>query len=122
MITSIVFLYLLSSLLIAITAFVYSNILILPGEIFGKLYGKLDVFFKTDERAAEGKPVHPVFKMIMQCEKCVSGQMALWIFMICIFPKYMDACFIYIIPHILFIGLTIFLTLIIKKLYTKYIK
>lgn len=106
--------YILFSILIAITAFVYSYVLIQPGEIFSKLYLKLDVLFKTDRRAFNGLGPHPLFKMIMWCEKCVAGQLSIWIFLIYAWPKYLNYNFIWIIPHILFVALTIFLTIIIK--------
>ena len=105
---NIIGLYLLASLLIAVTAFVYSYVLTQPGEFFGKIYGKLDILFKTDARVSEGKGVHPLFKMIMWCEKCVAGQMAFWIFLACTWRLYLHREFIFVIPHILFIGLSIF--------------
>lgn len=114
--------YLLMSLLIAITAFVYSYVLVQPGEIFAKLFLKLDLFFNSDKRACQGKGPHPLFKMIMRCEKCVAGQMAMWIYLAYNWHQYLQKNFITLIPHILFIGLSIFLTLVIKKFYLKHIE
>lgn len=116
-----IILYFVVSILIAITAFVYSYVLVQPGEIFAKIFLKLDLFFKSDERRAQGLGVHWLFKMIMWCEKCVAGQLALWIYLICCWPWYLQGYFIMIIPHFLFVGLTIFLTLVIKKIYLKHI-
>lgn len=117
-----ILLYVFSAMIIAITATTYSTILVLPGEIFGGLYGKLDILFKTDKRNEQGKGIHPIFKMIMQCEKCVAGQMALWGGLVYAWRYYSNDCFQLILPHIGFIGLSIFLTLITKKIYTTKIK
>jgi len=117
-----ILLYVFSAMIIAITATTYSTILVLPGEIFGGLYGKLDILFKTDKRNEQGKGIHPIFKMIMQCEKCVAGQWALWSYLIYMFPIYKEGVWILVLPHLGFIGLSIFLTLITKKLYNTYIK
>lgn len=114
--------YLIHALLIAITAFVYSYILVQPGEFFSKLFLILDKFFETDKRAAEGLPPHPLFKMIMRCEKCVAGQMAFWIYLVYCLPYYLECQFDLIISHILFVGLSIFLTLITKNIYIKHIQ
>lgn len=111
-------LFLLTSMLIAITAVVYSYVLTQPGEIFAGLYKRLDTWFKTDERQMKfGKGPHPLFKLLIWCEKCVAGQWSLWIFLICAWPWYQRGYLILIIPHVLFIGLTIFLALCIKKFY-----
>jgi len=107
---------------IAITAFTYSYILTQPGELLGKVYGKLDSFFKTDKRISEGKGLHPIFKMVIACPKCVSGQMALWIYLFYNYKNYSFGLSIFIstlITHVLFIGTTIFLTSIINSLYQK---
>ncbi len=114
--------YLLSALLIAITSVVYSYILTQPGEIFGWLFGKLNEFFKTDERTSQGLGPHPLFKMIMWCEKCVSGQMSLWLFLIINWKYYAEGVFIIVIPHAFFVTLSIFLSLTIKKIYNKHIE
>lgn len=114
----------IATIFIAITAFVYSNILTQPGEIFGTLYGILDNFFKTDQRSCSGKGLHPIFKMIMACEKCVSGQLSFWFFMAHYYNGYLSGTqsFIYnAFEHVLFTCTTIFITTIIKSLYEKYI-
>lgn len=113
------------TIFIAITAFTYSYILTQPNEIFGKLYGIFNTLFKTDKRISAGKGVHPLFKMIMWCEKCVSGQMALWIFLAFHYNYYLINLSLAIqtlITHIIFIGTTIFLTVIIKSIYIKKIE
>lgn len=114
--------YLLGAVLIAITAFVYSYLLTQPGEFFGKAYGFFNWLFMTDKRIQKGKGIHPIFKMIMYCEKCVAGQLATWIFLSYTFDYYVAGNFIVVVPHILFVGLSIFLTPIIKHFYTKYIE
>lgn len=115
----------IATIFIAITAFTYSYILTGPNEIFGWLYGKLNEIFKTEKRKKSAKGVHPIFKMIMACEKCVSGQMSLWIYLAWNYENYFHGirCALYNgIEHVLFIGTTIFLTIIIKSIYTKYIE
>jgi len=114
----------IATIFIAITAFVYSNILTQPGEIFGNLYKKLDEFFNTDKRSCTGLGLHPIFKMIMACEKCVSGQLAFWFFMAHYYNGYLSGThsFIYnAFTHIGFTCTTIFITTIIKSLHEKYI-
>lgn len=107
----------LTALCVAIVGYTYSNILTQPGEIFGKLYGKLDEFFQTDlRRSCQGKGPHPLFKMIMHCEKCVSGQLALWGFILFIYPDYSIRIGLL---HILFIGLSIFFATIVKSIHEK---
>jgi hypothetical protein len=115
----------IATIFIAITAFTYSYILTGPNEIFGGIYGKLNLFFKTDKRHDLGKGFHPIFKMIMACEKCVSGQLSLWIYLAWHYQNYFHGikCALYNgIEHILFVATTIFLTTIIKSIYTKYIE
>ena len=114
----------IATIFISISAFVYANILSQPGEVFGKWYGFLNNLFQTDKRIVEGKGLHPIFKMIIGCEKCVSGQLAFWFFMAHYYNGYLSGThsFIYnVFEHILFTCTTIFLTTIIKSLYEKYI-
>jgi hypothetical protein len=114
--------YFLLSFLISITAFVYSYILTQPTELFSGLYRLLDSVFKTDERNNKGLGMHPLFKLLIGCEKCVSGQWALWIYLILNFKNYLNLEFTGIIFHLLFIGLTIFTTTAIKSIYKKHIE
>lgn len=113
--------FFLLSFLISVTAFVYSNVLTQPSEIFSNLYGRLDSFFENDRRYVHGLDQHPIFKMVIGCEKCVSGQMSLWIFLFFNYKNYLAFEFSTIIYHALFIGLTIFTTTIIKSIYSKHI-
>lgn len=69
------------SLLIALFAFVYAYLLTRPNALFNGLYNRADVFFKTDERLRNGKPLHPLFMLLIHCEKCIAGQVALWLFL-----------------------------------------
>jgi hypothetical protein len=121
MINVIIF-YTFSAIVLAIGAFIYSNILTGTGEVLGWLYGFLDRLFKTDERAAEGKGIHPLFKMLMQCEKCVAGQWGLWSFLIYVWPLYKQGNWILFLPHLGFIFLSIFFAIIVKKIYVTRIK
>ncbi len=115
----------IATIFIAITAFVYSNILTEPGEIFGKLYGFLYDLFQTDKRARLGASFHPIFKMIMACPKCVSGQLSFWYFMAHYYTGYssgIQSFFYNAFEHVLFTCTTIFITIIIKSIYEKYIQ
>ena len=111
--------FFLLSFLISITAFVYSNILTQPTELLSSAYRYLDTLFQNDKRYCNGLDMHPIFKMIIGCEKCVSGQMALWIFLFFNYKNYFELSTL--IYHVLFIGLTIFTTTIIKSIYSKHI-
>lgn len=111
--------YFTLSFLIAVLAFVYSYILSQPGEPFGLLNKWLYRFFENDKRMQEGKELHPLYKLLIGCEKCIAGQIALWCFLLLNYSEYtIKALF----PHILFVSLTIFLTVIIKGLYKKTIQ
>lgn len=107
----------LISAVIAIIAVMYSVVLSRPGEIFGWLYDKLNTWFNERNpckgtREQRGLGPHPVFKLLIGCFKCVAGQWAFWIFLIYCWPVYN---MFFIIPHLLFVGLTIFFSLIIYK-------
>jgi hypothetical protein len=111
-------------ILIAIFAFVYSNILTQPSEILSGVYRKLYVFFNSDNRIMNGKQLHPLFKVLIHCEKCIAGQLALWFtlfgswFEILINENYLDV----FIKVFLSITFTILTTITIKGIYNKYIK
>lgn len=113
--------FFLLSFLISVTAFVYSYILTQPTELLSSVYRCLDALFKNDKRYSKGLDMHPIFKMIIGCEKCVSGQMALWIFLFFNYKYYLALEFSTLIYHALFIALTIFTTTIIKSIYSKHI-
>lgn len=104
------------SLLIAITAVVYSYILTRPGQALSWAYNKLDVFFKTDERAREGKDVSGWFMVLMYCEKCVAGQWANILYLYFYWYNYL------LLQHVFFMAVTILLSSLIKNLYVKYIE
>lgn len=111
--------YFFYSLLTAIAAFTYSYILTEPGEFFGKIHMWISDYFKNDQRMNEGQPLHPLYKMIIGCEKCVAGQIALWSFLAFNYDNYsIKAAF----AHVLYVSLTIFLAAVIKGIYIKTIK
>lgn len=111
--------YFISALLLAIFAFVYSYVLTKNGEVLGTVYKKLYHLFKSDQRASDGLPRHPLFKVLIDCEKCVGGQWALWSFLLYQYKYYSLEM---VLPHLLFITLTIYLTIIIKSTYIKFIE
>ena len=56
--------------LCAVSGFVYTTILTDPGEIFDNLYSFLQRRFEATRPK--------LFKVLIGCERCVSGQLALW--------------------------------------------
>lgn len=109
------------SLLIAIFAFVYSYILTQPQMLLNSTYRRLDVFFKTKERKEKGKPIFWLFKIILQCEKCVAGQIALWLYTFTHIDEYIENPIEIFFLHLAFITVTIFIVSVIKNIYTKHI-
>ena len=109
-------------ILIAIFSFIYSNILTQPSEILSGIYRKLYLFFDSDKRMMEGKPFHPLFKVLIHCEKCVSGQLALWF---TLFGNWFSVLITHdafvIVKILLSITFTILTTMTIKGIYNKYI-
>ena len=87
-------------LLIAIFGYVYTNILTDVDMILNFVYNQLD------QRITKHRWL---FHMIIHCEKCVSGQVALWIYLITNFHKYN------LLQHIFFITYTILIVEIIKQ-------
>lgn len=98
--------------LIACLAYVYSVVLTDANQLLNPLYKRLYIYFKTDERINEGKDYHWLFKILIHCEKCVSGQWALWTYLA---MNYLNYNFFY---HLFFISYTITITILITK-YTK---
>jgi|SRR3972149_4608034 len=114
--------YFILSLLIAVVSFVYTNILTGNGEAFGWLYKRMYHLFKSDERESKGLPRHPLFKVLIDCEKCVAGQISFWSFLIIHYNEYLKVSFLLALQHLLFVGLTIFFTIIVKSFYKKVIE
>ena len=105
--------------LIAVFSFTYTNILT---DIFPPLnwiYRVLYHLFGTDERAKMGLEPHWFFKIIIFCEKCNAGQIALWSFLWINRIDFIIDPVQTICKLILFISFTIFTTLAIKLIYTK---
>lgn len=115
MINAIIF-CLLMPFAIAFCAVTYTYILTQPGMFFYSIYHHLDIFFKTDERALEGKGPHWIFMIIIYCEKCFGGQVAFWLFLYFNFYRYN---FVIFLMHIFCTLFTIFLSSIIKHKYIK---
>jgi hypothetical protein len=116
-----ILLFCFCSLLISVIAVVYSYVLTFPGEIFFNLYKLLHKAFQTDEREAKGLYPHPIFKLLIACEKCVAGQIALWSYLALMWPAYLKFKIAAVaFGHIGFVAMTIFLTVIMKKLYQNY--
>jgi hypothetical protein len=99
--------------LIAVVAFVYTNILTQPEQLFAPLYKRLNSLFKSDERQRQGKSKHPLFMVMIHCEKCVAGQLSLWLY-VCYHTHDYNA-----IQHVLFVAFTIFIAHTIKQLNSK---
>lgn len=108
------------SVLISIFSFVYTYILTQPDHLLNGTYKRLYSFFKTDERLAENKSVHWLFKILMYCEKCNAGQIACWLYLFNNLHNYYLHPVRTFLFHLSFITLSIFLTSIIKNTYTKH--
>jgi hypothetical protein len=111
--------FIFQALFIACTAVVYSCALTQPGEIFAKWHDFIYNATGVEKRITEGKPMPALYKVLVFCEKCISGQMALWIFLIQNFSFYRLGIWTIIVQHILFIGFTIFLSIVVKFIYNK---
>lgn len=100
------------SFLIAISAFVYTNILTEPEMLFNSLYNYLDVIFTGKYRF--------VFKILIHCEKCLSGQLAFWIYLWVNYNFYLSNNFLSAgLNHIFFISFTILIATILNIIYKK---
>lgn len=97
--------------LIAVLCFVYSTILTEENAILNSFYNRMYNVFKTDERASQGKPIHPVFMILIHCSKCVSGQVSFWCFLLLNYSNYN------IVLHFFFVSFVIFTNAFIHELY-----
>ena len=105
--------------LIAVFSFVYCIVLTEPEMLLNGLYKWMDGLFATDLRAEFGKGKHWLFKVLIACEKCNSGQIALWLFLYKNWYYYIIDPFQTLLNHVFFISFTIFLTTIVKITHTK---
>lgn len=110
--------YFIYSFLIAVFSFIYSNVLTDNGELLNGLK-KLLYKLNDEEKLNAGLGYHWLYKVLIFCEKCISGQIALWSFLIIHFHEYRNGSFVLVFPHLLFITLSIFFAVIIKSFYTK---
>lgn len=95
------------SFLIAIAAYVYTNILTDVDMIFNWVYNKLDEKIKY----------RWIFHVIIHCEKCVAGQLSLWVFLFYHYKDYSKLTVDTLLLHIFFITFTILSTIFIKFLH-----
>jgi hypothetical protein len=111
------------AILIAVASVTYSNILTQPNAIFNPLYNKLYNYFKTDERRGNGKPYHPLFMLLIHCEKCIAGQAAFWLY-ICVYAPNSfgrpSGALVTVLQLIFFTTFTIFSASIISIIYKKH--
>lgn len=91
----------IESLLIALIAYVYAVILTYDGMLFNGVYLRFERWFPEW-----------LFYPLIGCVYCVSGQMALWYYLIKFWSEYN------FIDHILFISITIFTVELIVKILT----
>lgn len=117
--------YFILSFLIAVLAYVYTNVLTEPDEILSGWKSWLNNKLNDEERLSNGLGYHPLYKVLVHCEKCFAGQVALWVYLILSFETYKDSVFIpkvlffLVFKHVCFITLTILTTIIIKKIVEK---
>jgi hypothetical protein len=110
------------AILIAVLAFVYSNLLMQPDAMLNGFYNRMDVRFKTDERKQNGKGRHWLFMITVHCEKCIAGQLAFWLFPFFNYIGYILNPVYTSLVHLLFVAFAIFSAAIIHGIYNKYIK
>jgi hypothetical protein len=99
------------SVMIALVAFVYSEMLTEPGMILNWIYKLLDKHLPTF-----------LFKPLIGCFKCVGGQLSFWAFLVLFSNQYRHVplgvdVFKLVFIHIYFVCLTIFFTEIICKIH-----
>jgi hypothetical protein len=97
--------FIIISFCIALSGYTYSIILTDPGMILDKWF----IFLQSMLEEKHEK----WFNVLVNCPKCVSGQLALWGFF---FTPYFTG-FNSIHLHILFIVITIWFTLVLNKFY-----
>ena len=91
------------ALKIAVVGFVWSGILVQPGELF-------DWVPRVICRMTNNEKIH---KVTFACEKCFSGQLAFWSYLMIHFEDY-DLS-----THIYFTFLTMFFVALLTKLWKK---
>jgi len=111
--------YLLISLLIGGCSFVYTNLLMEPDQLFGKLYKKAYNMFECDKAMIEGRSYHPLFKILFHCEKCNAGQIALWYYLFSNLKNYFTINTALI--GITFILFSILTAAVVRGIYNRYI-
>lgn len=87
--------------------------------ILNWLYNWLWAVFKNDERTNGG---HWIFKIIIGCEKCLAGQISLWLFLYLNYQQYLYAPLETAMAHILSVVFSIFCAATLLGVYTKYIE
>lgn len=92
---------LLQAMGVALVAFVYAEVLTLPGMLLNGWYNWL-------ERKAPGY----LFKPLAGCYKCVAGQLALW----CYVYNYWQVYSLQV--HVFYVCFAIFSAIVINKLHT----
>lgn len=109
-------------LLIAMAAFTYSYLLTRPNSLLNGWYNRLHLFFKTDERQQKGKPYHPLFMLLIHCEKCIAGQAALWIYLALNWQQFIYAPVFALLRLIFFITFSIFAAAFIHYAWRKFLE
>lgn len=99
--------------LIAVFAFVYTNLLTDEKQIFNGLYNWLESRL-IDKKTGK---THWLFYVTIGCEKCVAGQLALWIFLYNNPINYITNPLKTSFLHFAFITFTILTTEIIKNIH-----
>ena len=94
--------FILTSVVIAVIAVVFSAVLTQEGML-------LNFLWKFLNKHIGNKPF--LFNPLIDCPKCVSGQIALWYYLIAYWHEYS------FIIHVSLISVTIFISLIIYKIY-----
>ncbi len=91
---------------VIIIAFVYGVILTDSNMIFGPVYRYFEMKYGNIDQDWR-------FKFWLSCEKCIAGQIALWVYLWCNISDYS------LIDHAAFICSAILGTILLKKIYER---
>lgn len=118
--------FFVTPLLLAVIGFVYCVILVAPDQLLNGWYNWLYDLFKVTNRLEEGKPRPGLFKILVGCEKCFTGQFCAWFFLFQNIGLYGDvirfhigALFGLMIVHAAFVSLGIYYVTILNSFYNK---
>lgn len=106
--------------MVGCVGFIYTVVLTRPGEIFSGLYRRLNERFNKIDECTWRKHDHPLFKILIGCEKCNSGQLALWTYPLFIGIRNYEP--LHIMYHLFAISTAILFSIILNSIYQKWLR